>query len=113
MRVFGFMRDEIAIGRQIYVVYPLFEESVKLDLNNLEQGYEALSREFPRPQYQISIVHIRYIKSQRNEEDLPLGRRSLQVSTTYSAPGRRGPSDPTQPRRELRSPTLLLQERVH
>lgn len=57
MRVIGFMREEIAKGRQVYVVYPLIEESEKLDLQNLEEGYEALSREFPIPDYQISILH--------------------------------------------------------
>ena len=57
LRVIGFMRTEIAKGRQVYVVYPLIEESEKLDLQNLEEGYEALSREFPRPEYQISILH--------------------------------------------------------
>ena len=57
MRVFGFMREEIAKGRQVYVVYPLIAESEKLDLKNLEEGFEVLSREFPPPQYQISIVH--------------------------------------------------------
>lgn len=57
MRVFGFMREEIAKGRQIYVVYPLIEESEALDLANLQSGYEALGREFPAPDYGISIVH--------------------------------------------------------
>ena len=57
MRVIGFMREEIAKGRQVYVVYPLIEESEKLDLQNLQEGYEALSREFPPPDYLISIVH--------------------------------------------------------
>ncbi len=57
LRVIGFMREQIAAGRQVYVVYPLIEESEKLDLLNLQQGYEALQREFPIPQYQISIVH--------------------------------------------------------
>ena len=51
------MRDRIAEGRQVYVVYPLIEESSKLDLNNLMEGYKALLREFPQPNYQISIVH--------------------------------------------------------
>ena len=55
--VLGFMRDRIAEGRQVYVVYPLIEESSKLDLNNLMEGYKALLREFPQPNYQISIVH--------------------------------------------------------
>ena len=57
LRVIGFMREEIAKGRQIYVVYPLIEESEKLDLLNLMEGYESLSRDFPMPEYQISIVH--------------------------------------------------------
>jgi len=57
MRVIGFMRQEIAKGRQIYVVFPLIEESEKLDLQNLQDGYEALQREFPMPEYQISVVH--------------------------------------------------------
>lgn len=57
LRVIGFMKEEIAKGRQIYVVYPLIEESEKLDLLNLMEGYESLSRDFPMPDYQISIVH--------------------------------------------------------
>jgi ATP-dependent DNA helicase RecG len=56
-RVQGFMRDEIAKGRQVYVVYPMIEETEKLDLQNLMSGFEALSRDFPPPEYQISIVH--------------------------------------------------------
>ena len=57
LRVQGFMRDEIAKGRQVYVVYPMIEETETMDLQNLMSGYEALSRDFPPPQYQISIVH--------------------------------------------------------
>ncbi len=57
MQVFGFLHDEIAKGRQVYVVYPLIEESEALDLKHLMDGYESLSRAFPKPQYQISIVH--------------------------------------------------------
>jgi ATP-dependent DNA helicase RecG len=57
LRVFGFMKEQIALGRQVYVVYPMIEESEKMDLQNLMSGYEALSRDFPKPQYQISIVH--------------------------------------------------------
>ncbi|WP_407940670.1 ATP-dependent DNA helicase RecG [Mucilaginibacter sp.] len=57
LRMFGFMKQEIALGRQIYVVYPLIQESEKLDLKNLEDGIEAMSREFPAPTYNISIVH--------------------------------------------------------
>jgi ATP-dependent DNA helicase RecG len=57
LQVFGFLRNEIAKGRQVYVVYPLIEESEALDLKHLMDGYESLSRAFPKPQYQISIVH--------------------------------------------------------
>lgn len=57
LRVQGFMREEIAKGRQVYVVYPMIEETETSDLKNLMAGYEALSRDFPPPQYQISIVH--------------------------------------------------------
>jgi ATP-dependent DNA helicase RecG len=57
LRVQGFMRDEIAKGRQVYVVYPMIEETETLDLQNLMSGFEALSRDFPPPTYQISIVH--------------------------------------------------------
>jgi len=57
LRMFGFMRDEIAKGRQVYVVYPLIKESEKLDLLYLEAGIEAITHEFPLPDYRISIVH--------------------------------------------------------
>jgi ATP-dependent DNA helicase RecG len=55
--VFGFMRREIALGRQIYIVYPLIAESETLDYMNLLSGFESISRAFPTPQYQVSIVH--------------------------------------------------------
>ncbi|MCH2230788.1 MAG: ATP-dependent DNA helicase RecG [Crocinitomicaceae bacterium] len=57
LRVFGFMKEEIAKGRQIYIVYPLIKESEKLDFNNLLDGYEAITRTFPLPDYKVSIVH--------------------------------------------------------
>ena len=57
LRMFGFMREEIAKGRQIYIVYPLIKESEKLDLLYLEAGIESISHEFPLPEYRISIVH--------------------------------------------------------
>lgn len=57
LRVFGFMREEIAKGRQVYVVFPLIKESEKMDLIYLEAGLENLQREFPLPAYKISIVH--------------------------------------------------------
>src|SRR5690606_30410904 len=57
LRIFGFMEDQIRRGRQIYVVYPLIEESQVLDLKDLMDGYESIARRFPTPKYQISIVH--------------------------------------------------------
>jgi ATP-dependent DNA helicase RecG len=57
LKVFKFMSDEIKKGRQIYVVYPLIEESEKLDYKDLMDGYESIVRAFPQPKYQISIVH--------------------------------------------------------
>jgi len=57
LRMFGFMKQEIAKGRQVYIVYPLIKESEKLDLLHLEAGIEQLSYQFPLPDYQISIVH--------------------------------------------------------
>ncbi len=57
LRVFGFMKEQIAAGRQVYVVYPLIEESEKLDLKDLTDGYESICRAFPQPEYQVSIVH--------------------------------------------------------
>ena len=57
LAVFGFMRKEIEKGRQIYIVYPLIEESEKMDFKDLMDGFESISREFPIPKYHISIVH--------------------------------------------------------
>ena len=57
IKVFDFMRKQIELGRQVYMVYPLIQESETLDYKNLMEGYEAVSRAFPRPDYQISIVH--------------------------------------------------------
>lgn len=55
LRVFGFMREQLQLGRQVYIVYPLIEESEKMSYKNLMDGYESVARAFP--EYQISIVH--------------------------------------------------------
>ena len=55
--LFHFMKQEIAKGRQVYVVYPLINESESMDLKDLMDGYESISRSFPQPEYQLSIVH--------------------------------------------------------
>ncbi|MFO7719208.1 MAG: ATP-dependent DNA helicase RecG [Gillisia sp.] len=57
LKVFKFIRDEIQKGRQIYIVYPLIQESATMDYKDLMDGYESIAREFPMPEYQISIVH--------------------------------------------------------
>ncbi|MCX7549865.1 ATP-dependent DNA helicase RecG [Xanthomarina sp. F2636L] len=57
LKVFRFIRDEIEKGRQIYIVYPLIQESEKMDYKDLMDGYESVVRDFPHPKYQISIVH--------------------------------------------------------
>ena len=56
LKVLGFIREEIAKGRQIYIVYPLINESESLDFKDLMDGYESIVRDFPMPNYQVSIV---------------------------------------------------------
>jgi ATP-dependent DNA helicase RecG len=56
-KVFGFLRNQISLGRQIFIVFPLIKESEKIDYQNLEDGWETISRVFPPPKYCISIVH--------------------------------------------------------
>lgn len=84
LRVQGFMKEEIAKGRQIYVVYPMIEETEKADMANLMVGYEALSRDFPAPEYQISIVHGK-MKAAEKEFEMQRfikGETQLMVATT-------------------------------
>jgi ATP-dependent DNA helicase RecG len=57
LKVFQFLKNEISKGRQVYIVYPLIEESENFDYKDLMDGYESISREFPKPNYQISIVY--------------------------------------------------------
>lgn len=57
LKVFAFMKDQIKQGRQVYVVYPLIHESQKMELKDLMDGYESIVREFPLPDYAVSIVH--------------------------------------------------------
>ena len=84
LRMFGFMKQEIAKGRQIYVVYPLIKESEKLDLKNLEAGIEIMSREFPLPQYRISIVHGKLKAAEKDFEmqRFVKGETQIMVATT-------------------------------
>ena len=57
LKVIGFVRDQIKLDRQVYIVFPLIQESEKLDYKNLMDGFESLQRDFPLPQYQVSVVH--------------------------------------------------------
>lgn len=57
LAMFQFLKEEIKKGRQIYIVYPLIEESEKLDYKDLMDGYESISREFPLPEFAVGIVH--------------------------------------------------------
>jgi ATP-dependent DNA helicase RecG len=84
LRVYGFIKEQIAIGRQIYIVYPLIQESEKLDYQNLQQGYENLITEFPPPQYQVSIVHGKLSNEQKEAEMQRFikGETQIMVATT-------------------------------
>lgn len=84
LRMFGFMKQEIAKGRQVYVVYPLIKESEKLDLKNLEDGIEIMRREFPLPQFHISIVHGKLKPADKNFEmqRFVKGETQIMVATT-------------------------------
>jgi len=84
IKIFGFMEDQIRRGRQIYVVYPLIEESSTLDLKDLMDGYESIERRFPKPDYQISVVHGR-MKPQDKDFEMNRfaeGKTQIMVATT-------------------------------
>ena len=82
--VFKFLREEIAKGRQVYVVYPLIEESKKMDYKDLMDGYESIVREFPLPKYQVSIVHGRMKAADKDFEMQRFvnGETQIMVATT-------------------------------
>jgi ATP-dependent DNA helicase RecG len=84
LKLNGFMQREIAKGRQVYVVFPLIEESEKLDLKNLQDGYEQLLRDFPRPQYEIAVVHGRMSAEEKEGEmqRFAKGKANILVATT-------------------------------
>ena len=84
LKVFRFIRDEIAKDRQVYVVYPLIQESEKMDYKDLMDGYESISREFPMPDYQISIVHGKMKPADKDYEmqRFVKGETNIMVATT-------------------------------
>jgi ATP-dependent DNA helicase RecG len=83
-RLFSFMKKQIAEGRQIYVVYPLINESETLDLKDLMDGYESIVRSFPLPDYAVSIVHGQMKTDQKDWEmqRFVKGETNIMVATT-------------------------------
>ena len=84
LRLFGFMREQIAQGRQIYIVYPLIKESEKADYANLEQGFAAIVQDFPLPKYRVSACHGK-MKPEDKEESMrqfKCGEADILVATS-------------------------------
>lgn len=84
LKVWKFLKDEIAKGRQAYIVYPLIQESEKMDYKDLMDGFESISRDFPLPHYSISMVHG---KMKPADKDLEMqrfaqGKTNIMVATT-------------------------------
>lgn len=79
IRVMQFMEEEIARGRQVYVVFPLIEESATLDHKDLMDGYESLSRRFPLPAFRLSIVHGRMPAEDKEMEMKRFARGESQI----------------------------------
>ncbi len=80
----NFIRDEIAKGRQAFIVYPLIFESEKMDYKNLQLGYEEIVKAFPLPQYKVAIVHGQQTSQEKafNMDAFVAGRAQILVSTT-------------------------------
>ena len=84
LKILRFMREQIKVGRQIYVVFPLIDESAKLDYKNLIEGYDSIVREFPLPEFQVSVVHGQ-MKSEDKEYEMKRfveGITDIMVATT-------------------------------
>lgn len=84
LKVFHFIKEEISKGRQVYIVYPLIQESESMDYKDLMDGYESISREFPMPEYQISIVHGQMKPADKDYEmnRFVTGETQIMVATT-------------------------------
>ncbi len=78
-RLWGFLKEQIREGRQVYIVYPLIEESEKLDLNNLYEGYESVCRDFPPPEYRVSIVHGKMNSADKDFEMRRFEKKETQI----------------------------------
>ena len=84
LMVFGFLKKQLALGQQAYIVYPLIKESESMDYKDLEDGYESISRAFPPPDYQVSVVHGK-MKPEEKEASMAhfvAGRTHIMVATT-------------------------------
>ena len=84
LRLFGFMKQEIAKGRQVYVVYPLIKESEAMDYKDLTDGYEAISRDFPLPDYVTTICHGKMKPADKEESmrQFKSGEADIMVATS-------------------------------
>ena len=84
LRVFQFIEDEIKQGRQVYIVYPLIEESEKMDYKDLMDGYESIVRRFPLPDYSVSIIHGKMKPQDKDYEmqQFVVGKTQIMVATT-------------------------------
>ncbi|OYU79241.1 MAG: ATP-dependent DNA helicase RecG [Flavobacterium sp. BFFFF1] len=84
LKVWAFIRNEIEKGRQIYIVYPLIQESEKMDFKDLMDGYESISRDFPLPKYAVSIVHGKMKPADKDAEmdRFSKGKTNIMVATT-------------------------------
>lgn len=84
LKLFSFIREEVKRGRQVYIVYPLIQESEKLDFNNLMDGYESISRAFPLPMFKVSIVHgqMKADDKQMEMNRFIKGETNIMVATT-------------------------------
>ena len=84
LRLFKFLKEQIELGKQIFIVYPLIEESQKMDYKDLMDGYESICREFPLPKYRISVMHGK-MKTEDKDYEMKRfleGKTQIMVSTT-------------------------------
>ncbi|MGM5470194.1 ATP-dependent DNA helicase RecG [Flavobacteriaceae bacterium LMO-SS05] len=84
LKVFQFIRDEIKKGRQVYIVYPLIQESESMDYKDLMDGYASIERDFPKPNYQVSVVHGKMKAADKDYEMQRFikGETQIMVATT-------------------------------
>jgi ATP-dependent DNA helicase RecG len=83
-KLLQFIKEQISLGRQIYIVYPLIQESEKLDFKNLQEGFELITEAFPAPQYAVSMVHGKLKPAEKEAEmqRFVKGETQIMVATT-------------------------------